>query len=268
MSVSTNVSTGLYIYAFLNTDGSTPKVPENIVGIDGAAIQFQLSDKLAMAMSPIESKKIRPQRKNLAAHQEVVTYLARNYDMLPVAFGLIADDISQVDRLLTTHHSVLSEQIDRVAGHMEMYVHLRWTVPNVIQYFVERYSELAEARNAIASGNATRDDQIAVGQMLEKLISAERQEYTDRFINALNGKPTGQAYSVDSQRDLCKEIDVQPVRDEADVMRLACLIPRDAEDAFSQAVYQAASEFSDEFAVAFNGPWPTYSFVNLSLSLE
>ncbi len=142
MSASTNVCTGHYIYAFLNTGGSSLQMPTNVVGIDGAAIQFQLAGNLAMAMSPIESKKIRPQRKNLAAHQEVVTYLARNYDMLPVAFGLIADDIDQVNRLLTTHHAVLTEQIARVAGHMEMYVNLRWAVPNVIQYFVERYSQL------------------------------------------------------------------------------------------------------------------------------
>ncbi len=104
--------------------------------------------------------------------------------------------------------------------------------------------------------------------MLEKLIAAERQEYTERFVSVLNGFRVGQPSATDQVVNLCKEIDVQPVRDDADVMRLACLIPRDAEETFNQAVYKAASEFSDEFSVAFNGPWPTYSFVNLSLSLE
>ncbi len=210
MSVSTNVSTGLYIYAFLKTNGTNPVVPDSVKGIDGASIQFQSAGNLAMAMSPTESKKIRPQRKNLAAHQEVVTYLAKNHDMLPVAFGLIADDVEQVNKLLSSHRQVLSEQIDRVAGHMEMNVNLRWAVPNVVQYFVERYSDLAEARNAIASGTATRDDQIAVGQLLERLINSEREEHTARFTEVLSG--------------ICKELDIQKPREEADVMRLACLI--------------------------------------------
>lgn len=254
MSLSTDVTTGLYIYAFLNTNGSCPTVPDSLKGIDGAALQFQLAGNLAMAMSPTESKKIRPQRKNLAAHQEVVTYLAKNYDMLPVAFGLIADDVNQVDKLLASHRDVLTEQIERVAGHMEMNVNLRWVVPNVVQYFVDRYSDLSEARGIIASGTATRDDQIAVGQLLERLVNSEREEHAARFTEVLNG--------------FCKELDIQKPRDEADVMRLACLISRDAEEAFSQAVYKAASLFSDDFSIAFNGPWPPYSFVNLALSLE
>lgn len=254
MSLSTEVSTGLYIYAFLNTEGTQPQMPASIVGIDGANIQFQTSGNLAMAMSSIQAKKIRPQRKNLAAHQEVVTYLAKNYGMLPVAFGLIADDIEQVNRLLDSHRQVLTEQIERVAGHMEMSVTLRWTVPNVVQYFVDRYSQLAEARSAIASGHATRDDQITVGQLLESLINAERQLFTTSFTEVIEA--------------VCKKIEVQPARDEADVMRLACLISRDAEEDFSQAVYKAAQLFSDDLSIAFNGPWPPYSFVSLALSLE
>lgn len=254
MSLTTDVSTGLYIYAFLNTAGAKSDLPTNITGIDGAPIQFQHAGNLAMAMSSIQAKKIRPQRKNLAAHQEVVTYLAKNYDMLPVAFGLIADDVDQVNRLLGSHRQVLVEQIERVAGHMEMSVNLRWSVPNVVQYFVERYSELAEARQVIANGQATRDDQIAVGQMLESLINAERQQHTDKFTDIL--KP------------VCKEIDIQPAREEADIMRLACLISRDAEEELTQAVYKAAQLFSDDFSISFNGPWPPYSFVSLSLSLE
>ncbi len=254
MSSSIDTSTGLYIYAFLKTATTAPALPDNVTGIDGAPIQFQTSGNLALAMSPTEAKKIRPQRKNLAAHQEVVTYLAKHYDMLPVAFGLIADDIAQVDRLLSSHRQVLLEQIDRVAGHMEMSVNLRWAVPNVVQYFVDRHSQLSEARSVIASGQATRDDQIAVGQLLERLVNDERQQHTARFTECLHS--------------VCKEIEIQPARDEADVMRLACLIARDSEEDFTQAVYQAAKLFSDDFSIAFNGPWPPYSFVSLSLSLE
>ncbi len=254
MSASTSVSTGLYIYAFLDVSTGTPTVPAELVGIDSAPIHIQTHRSIAIAMSSIESKKIRPQRKNLAAHQEVVTYLAKHYDMLPVAFGLVADDLDQVTKLMISHEAVLAEQIERVAGHLEMAVNLRWAVPNVVQYFVERYTELSEIRQAIASGSASRDEQIAAGQLLESLISAERQEHTTRFTEVL--------------RNVCKEIEVQPAKDEADCMRLACLIERTSEDKFTQAVYQAASLFSDDFAVNFNGPWPPYSFVNLALSLE
>ncbi len=253
MSTITPVSTGMYIYAFMSSQSVVP-MPESVVGIDGKPIVIETVDGVAVAMSPIESKKIRPQRKNLAAHQEVVTWLAQNCDMLPVAFGLVADDIQQVKRLMLSHSAVLSDQVARVAGHMEMAVQLRWAVPNVVQHFVERYPDLSSIRSAIANGTASRDEQIAAGQLLESLINAERQEYTARFTEAI--------------RNTCKEFEVQPAKDPADVMRLACLVSRDAEDQFTQAIYKAASLFSDEFAVSFNGPWPPYSFVSLALSLE
>ncbi len=252
MTTSTNVATGMYIYAFLrNTD--LPQTQE-LLGIDGSPVHFVHHSGVSAAVSATEVRKLRPQRKNLAAHQEVVTYLARHYDMLPVAFGLIADDVEQVERLLKIHHETLQTQIDRVSGHVEMTVNLRWTVPNVVQHFVDRYEPLAEARKLILSGTASRDDQIALGQQFERLLNAEREQHTDTFLDILTPH--------------CTEIDTQPPREEAECMRLACLIHRDSEAAFNDAVYNAAKLFSDEFAISFNGPWPTYSFVKLALNLE
>lgn len=252
--METMTSTGMYIYAFLRAESIQGRTHTELAGIDGSPVSFVTVGAIAAATSATEVKKIRPQRKNLAAHQDVVTHLARNYDMLPVAFGLIADDVQQVEQVLRSHQETLVEQINRVSGHLEMTVNLRWSVPNVVQYFVDRYEALSEARAAIAAGTATRDDQIAMGQYFEKLLNLEREQHTAKFLEVLN--------------PFCKEIDVQPPREEADCMRLACLIQRDSEEAFNQAVYRAASLFSDDFSISFNGPWPTYSFVKLALSLE
>lgn len=254
MSTTTQVKTGLYIYAFMNTDGLPTSIPSDLVGIDDSPIEVLTEGQLAVAVSFIESRKIRPQRKNLSAHQKIVTWLAGQCDMLPVAFGLIADDVQQVKRLVANHGQVLATEVARVAGHMEMTVLMRWTVPNVVQYFVERNADLLAIRNALAQGTASREEQIAAGQLLESLVNADREFHTRRFTEVI--------------RSVCKEIDVQPTKEDRDVMRLACLIPREGEPQFSQAIYQAASLFSDEFEISFNGPWPPYSFVNLALSLE
>lgn len=253
-TTSTQVMTGAYIYAFLRAESVRDFVPGQLCGIDNEPVSLVVQDDLAAAVSATSAKKIRPQRKNLAAHQEIVTVLARNYDMLPVAFGLIADDTQQIARLMISHQSVLNEQIERVAGHVEMGVGLRWSVPNIIQYFVDRHEPLSQARQLIASGQASRDDQIALGQMFEKLLNEERQQCTAKFTELL--------------QPLCKELDNQPPREESECMRLACLIRRDAEELFNEAIYKAASQFGEEFTVNFNGPWPPYSFVQLTLGLE
>jgi len=247
-------ATGFYVYSFLRAKDQEAVIASKLKGIEEADIEVIVRHDLAVAVSPIVAKKIRPQRKFLAAHQDIVTYLSKHWSMLPVSFGLIADDIDQVHHILNSNRDILNEQIDRVDGQVEMTLSLKWTAENIPQYFVDRYPQLAEARSMIVAGEASRDDQIEMGRIFEKLLTAERSEHTQNFLDLLE--------------PLSKEIDVQPTRNESDVMRLACLIDRNTEADFSAAVYKAAELFSDEFAITFNGPWPPYSFVKLALSME
>jgi hypothetical protein len=254
MSSTIETTTGLYVYSFLRARDQQAIKHANLRGIEDAAIDVLTYADLAVAVSPIVAKKIRPQRKFLAAHQEIVTQLSKNWSALPVAFGLIADNEEQIQHILSANQRVLAEQIDRVEGQVEMSVALRWTAENVPKYFVDRYPELAVARDAIAAGTASRDDQIEMGRTFERLLNNERLENTQKFLDGL--------------RPITTEIDVQPTRQDSEVMRLACLIKRERENDFNQAIYQIATQFSDDFAISFNGPWPAYSFVKLALSME
>jgi len=252
--IEVEVAIGFYVYAFLRAKDKDAVQAAKLRGLEEADVTVIERGDLAVAVSPIVSRKIRPQRKYLAAHQEIVTHLAKHWSMLPVSFGLIADDLEQVYYILDNNREVLNEQIDRVGGNVEMTVSLKWTAQNVPQYFVERYPQLREAREMIVAGKASRDDQIEMGRIFEKLLNAEREANTQIFLDALGF--------------LSKELEVQPTLEDSDVMRLACLIDRDVEADFSAAVYRAAELFSDDFAITFNGPWPPYSFVKLALSME
>jgi hypothetical protein len=254
MTAQIETITGYYVYAFMRADDREAVLAEELVGIEDASISVVVKGDLAAVLSPIRATKIRPQRKSLAAHQEIVTVLSRKWSMLPVSFGLVADDLDQIDRILENNSTVLNQQIDRVDGQVEMTVVLKWTAENIVQYFVDRYPELAAARELIVSGKATRDDQIELGRSFERLLNTEREQHTQEFLDAL--------------RPLSREIDVQTPREQCDVMRISCLIDRNSEAAFNAAVYQVAEKFSDEFAINFNGPWPPYSFVKLALSME
>lgn len=254
MANLTATATGYYVYSFFRAQDQKAVLDAKLQGIEEAEISIIVSGDLAVAVSPIVARKIRPQRKFLAAHQEIVTYLSKHWSMLPVSFGLIADNVEQVHQILETNREILNDQMDRVDGQVEMTLSLKWTAENIPQYFVDRYPELAEARAMIVAGTASRDDQIEMGRVFETLLNTERNAHTQKFLDVLGL--------------LSKEIDIQPTRLDSDVMRLACLIDRDSHEEFSQAVYRAAELFSDEFAISFNGPWPPYSFVKLALSME
>lgn len=174
--------------------------------------------------------------------------------MLPVAFGLIAEDPTSVGKVLDSNSETLLEQLELVDGKVEMSLTLRWAVDNVFQYFVSQYDDLLQASLVIARGEATRDEQIELGRLFEKLLTAERDKHTATILDKLG--------------DIVVKSELQPQRDEFDVMRLACLIDRSHVEAFSEKIYEIASTFSDEYGFAFNGPWAPYSFVSLSLFLN
>jgi hypothetical protein len=46
---------------------------------------------------------------------------------------------------------------------------------------------------------------------------------------------------------------------------LACLVKRDAQEAFSACVFAAAKFFDNNFSFDYSGPWAPHNFVELDL---
>ena len=68
-------------------------------------------------------------------------------------------------------------------------------------------------------------------------------------------------------RPLSAEVKENPPRNEREVMNLACLIGRDSQPAFEQAVFAAAERFDNHYSFDFNGPWPPHNFVEIDLKM-
>jgi hypothetical protein len=254
MSADSITETGRYVYAFARSTDLAAILDDAPQGLGNAALEVIGEGGIAAIASPTAETKVRPQRKNLAAHQSVVGWLTERCSVLPVAFGLIADDPQSIEKLLTIHADTLEDQIARVDGRVEMSLTLRWAVENVFRYFVERHEELLLASQKIARGETSRDEQIEMGRHFESLLLGERQMHFDHLCTELEG--------------LLVETDRQPERDEFDICRIACLIERSDVENFSDQIYRIAEGFDDNHSFAFNGPWAPYSFVNLSLSFN
>lgn len=243
-----------YVYAVVR-DCDTRAIEElQLHGLHEAEIEIDVIAGLAVVNSQIEEGILRPQRKLLAAHQRVVSEIAKRWDMLPVSFGLIANGISDLEAIVETHAGELSEALDRVSGKVEMNVVLQWTADEVFQYLVDKHPELQSARDMIASGKASRDEMIEIGRQVESVLKTSRQQHLQTLLDGLSG--------------VCSQIDTQDPKQEKEIVRLNCLVDRQGEPAFVAALEAIASGYNEEFAFSYNGPWPPYSFVNLKLTAE
>jgi hypothetical protein len=239
-----------YLYAIVA--GGEPRSYPSL-GIEGKDVYTITDGRVAAVVSGLTSPKIRPERANLKAHQAVLKSLIEDTTLLPMAFGTIADNPQAIHKILTQNRRVFEEQLVRVAGKVEMGLRVTWDVPNIFEYFVNTHTELRLARDRLMSNRHefTQEVKIELGRLFDRLLNEDRDAHTSKVVHVL--------------APLCVEFKVNQCRNEQEVINLACLVKRDAQDKFSTGVFAAAKFFDNNFSFDYSGPWAPHNFVNLDL---
>jgi hypothetical protein len=245
---------GRYLYAVVRS-GSAGEYGAR--GINGGLVYPLAHGPVAAVVSDVPYQKIRPERVNLAAHQEVLKRLMEVGALLPMSFGIIADGPKAIQKILARHQSPLVKQLNRVEGKVEMGLRVVWDVPNIFDYFVTTHPELRALRDEFFASHRepTQENKIEIGRMFERLLNEDREACAHQVEEALT--------------PYCAEIKRSHGKHEREVMHLACLVGRDAasQAGFEGAVFQAASRFDRNFAFDYSGPWPPANFVDLNLKI-
>lgn len=244
--------TGKYLYAIV--DGAESRDYGNC-GIEAATVYTICEGGVAAVVSDIPNKKIRPERRHLATHQGVLKQLMAEAVPLPVSFGVIIDDRRTIHKILNRNKKTLLEQLHRVSGKVEMGLRVAWNVPNIFEYFIHLHPELRMARDRFFSGRRepSQEDKIELGRMFDHQHTEDREAHTVKVEDVLSG------YCSETRRGKC--------RDERQVMNLACLVEKHAQQEFEKGIFEAAQLFDDSFTFDFSGPWPPHNFVNIDLKL-
>ncbi len=240
--------TGRYMYAVVAGSGYRNY---NFSGIDGGAVYTICNGQSAAVVSDVPNEKIRPVRRRLAAHQEVLKRLMEESTALPTAFGIIADGPQAVREILSRHREAIGEQLRRVDGKEEWGLRVTWDVPDIFKYFVNTHPELRAARDRHCGPG--REEKIELGKRFERVLNEDRDDYTEKVEEALS------RYCFEIKRNKC--------RNEQEAMNLACLVGREARDEFETGVSEAARMFDDNFTFDYKGPWVPHNFVDIDLSL-
>ncbi len=252
MAKQTATRSGKYLYAIIAGSEDMSCGP---IGIDGGEVYSISNGRISAVVSDVPNEKIRPERRNIAAYQEVLKRLIKENTALPMCFGIIANGHKEVKNILTRNQETLLVQIRLVAGKVEMGLRVTWDVPNIFEYFVKTHSELKSARDRIFGSNRepTLEEKIEVGRMFERIHNKDRELYTEKVGGILVWH--------------CFDIKKNKCRNEREVMNLACLIWREAQDDYEAAVFEAARLFDNNFAFDYNGPWAPHNFVDIDLKL-
>ena len=248
--VSTQVqSDRLYCYAVARGD---IVLPEGLSGVADATLVKHSLGSLSLVLSKTDAMQLRPQRKFLSAHYRVLSALSAGNDILPMAFGIIFDDLDASLGILREFGDMLSEQLDAVSGSVEIGLRLKWQGVDVFTVVVDSHADLQQMRNrCFKSGNPSQRELLDLGQAFEKRLNQDRDKRREVVLAAL--------------RPVCRDIRVLPVQNETTSVNVACLVERKSLDEFDKAIESLAGVFDDNHLLELDGPLPPFNFVDVRI---
>ena len=241
---------GLYVYG-IGAAAAGELLP--IEGILGQPAFRLHSGPLAAVVSDCPLEIVRAERKHIVASQRVLSRHNGELDLLPMAFGTVAQSEVALRGFLDEYRDTLLAQLQRIAGRVEMSLQLSLDVADPIGHVVALTPALQVARDRLFhhGRQPNHDERIRLGQLCDAALTRYREAQLAQVLAIV--------------APLCAEISPLPLRAYSDIAQLAMLVSRDRVGDFEAAVSDAAPQLADDLAVTIGGPWPPHNFVQLEL---
>jgi hypothetical protein len=225
----------IYVYAITEASSAGTSVR----GIDARPVSFITCGELVAACSEHE-RKPEASEEALVEHESVVEALMRSGTVIPMRFGQVEEEISQlrdrVDRCSTT----ITAALERLRGRVEIGV-------RAFALQSPPRSEPAATTPTGASGHT-----YMTSRLRQERIARKLQEDGQEIAEELHGKLDGLA-----------ETSTLKARQGRMVMAGAYLVPKAMVDDFIALVQQLTRDYLGKLELVSTGPWPPYSFVDV-----
>jgi hypothetical protein len=235
-----------YVYGI--TAASHPTLPEDLVGVGDPALPVRVlkEGELAAVVSDAPEG-LRPKRRDLLAHQNVLSEAGADGCILPMRFGSVAPDDDTVTGVLAERQEHYKERLRTLDGKVEYNVKATHDEEAVLHRVMSDNPEvraMAEANRQ--AGGGSYDDRLRLGEVVVTAVKAREAEDAGEVQRAL--EPVADAVSVGPESS-------------GWLANVSFLVERDAAASFLEAVDQLRKDHP-HLDLRVNGPLPPYSFVD------
>ncbi|WP_326662286.1 GvpL/GvpF family gas vesicle protein [Streptomyces canus] len=235
-----------YVYGI--TAASHPALPEDMGGVGNPALPVRVlteGDLAAIVSDAPEG--LRPKRRDLLAHQNVLSEAGAGGCILPMRFGSVAPDDGTVTGVLAEHSEHYKERLRTLDGKVEYNVKATHDEEAVLHRVMSDNPEIRAVTEANRkAGGGSYDDRLRLGEMVVAAVKAREAEDAGEVQRAL--EPIADAISVGPESS-------------GWLANVSFLVERDAAASFLEAVDQVRKDHP-HLDLRVNGPLPPYSFVD------
>ncbi|MFD3505085.1 GvpL/GvpF family gas vesicle protein [Streptomyces sp. NPDC058676] len=234
-----------YVYGI--TAASHPSLPEGMGGVGDPPrpVRILKAGELAAVVSDAPEG-LRPKRRDLLAHQNVLSESGAAGCVLPMRFGSLAPDDDSVTGVLSERADHYQERLRTLDGKVEYNVKAIHNEEAVLHRVMSENPEvraLTEANRQ--TGGGSYEQRLHLGEMVVAAVKARESEDATDVQHTL--EPVAEAVSVGPESS-------------GWLANLSFLVDRDEAASFLTAVDQVRKGHP-HLELRVNGPLPPYSFV-------
>ncbi|PIM69205.1 gas vesicle protein [Streptomyces sp. JV178] len=234
-----------YVYGI--TAGSHTALPEGMGGVGDPPrpVRILKEGELAAIVSDAPEG-LRPKRKDLLAHQNVLSEAGGGGSVLPMRFGSVAQDDAAVTGVLAERAEHYRERLGALDGKVEYNVKASHDEQGVLHRVMSENAELrALAETNRKAGGGTYEDRLRLGEMVATAVQHREAEDAAELQRALEAAATAVSVGPESTGWLAN---------------VSYLVDRQSAEVFLAAVEQLRKSHP-HIELRVNGPLPPYSFV-------
>ncbi|MEV7073898.1 GvpL/GvpF family gas vesicle protein [Streptomyces sp. NPDC091972] len=235
-----------YVYGI--TAASHPALPEDLAGVGEPAMPVRVLKEGELAAIVSDAPEgLRPKRRDLLAHQNVLSEAGADGCILPMRFGSVAPDDGTVTGVLAERQDHYKERLRTLEGKVEYNVKATHDEEAVLHRVMSDNPEVRAMTEANRqAGGGSYEDRLRLGEMVVAAVKAREAEDAGEVQRAL--EPVADAISVGPESS-------------GWLANVSFLVERDAAASFLDAVDELRKAHP-HLDLRVNGPLPPYSFVD------
>ncbi|MBF6277183.1 gas vesicle protein GvpFL [Nocardia sp. 852002-20019_SCH5090214] len=242
-------ATAVYVYGIVPADVE-PQPHATGVGDPPGEVTVVRHGDIAALVSPLSSDRPLGTPQDLTAHEKLLDGSAAVAPVLPLRFGAVMTDTDAVENeLLEANEDEFHAALVELEGRVQFVIRGRYVENAILRELLDENADAARLRDEIRgkSEDATRNERIMLGEMINQAIETKRAEDTRKVASELE--------------KLEAMVNLRDPTHEEDAVHLAALIETARQDELEELLRRLMSDWDGRVELSLLGPMAAYDFV-------
>ena len=248
------IPTGKYLYCIIKE--KVKKIFGGIKGMDGGKVYTIGYNNLSAVVSDSKIKEYSLTKDNLLTHQKTIEEVMKNYTVLPVAFGVIAEDsVGIKEKILKPKYTELLKELSGLDGRTVVGLKGLWLdMAQIFQELINENPEIKKFKEQNHNALLDRDRTIEVGKLVSESLVVKREKEKEEILKTF--------------KEIADDFKENKIFGDQMLFNTVFLVSKRKARLFDQKARNLDEKYNGRIHFKYVGPIPPFDFVKIPVKLS